>query len=129
MIEAIKITSLSGRGSVEMKSGDYQGYWLGAVDWGEVQGQHNTYSYANQVGESIVSTGILPRDLSITGWVIEHGNFSQVNFARVGSARISRADAGSLQQRCDFLNAFISPLSLLFSFYSWLFLSYHFLQT
>ncbi len=110
MIEAIKITSLSGRGSVEMKSGDYLGYWLGAVDWGEVQGQHNMYSYANQIGESIVSTGILSRELSITGWVIEHDSFSQVNYACIGSARISRTGVGSLQQRCNFLNSFISPV-------------------
>ncbi len=106
MIEAIKITSLSGRGSVEMKSGDYLGYWLGEVDWGEVQGQHNTYSYANQVGESIVSTGILSRELSITGWVIEHDNL----LARTDLGGIYQTGISSLQQRCDFLNAFISPV-------------------
>jgi len=110
VIKAIKITSLSGRGSVEMKSGDYRGYWLGEVDWGEVQGQHNTYSYANQVGESIVSTGILPRELSITGWVIENDNLSQVNYARIGTARIAQTRTVRMQQRCDFLNAFISPM-------------------
>lgn len=74
-----------------MKRNDYQGYWLGPVDWGQVQGQHQTYSYYNQVGESIVSTTVLPRPLSITGWVVDgYGN--------------------TLQDRCDFLNAFISPV-------------------
>ncbi len=91
MIEEITITSLSGRGSVRMKARDFQGYWLGPVDWGQVQGNHQTYSYYNQVGESIVSTSVLPRSLSITGWVIDD-------------------KAVPLQKRCDFLNAFISPV-------------------
>lgn len=90
MIERIEITSLSGRGSVSMETRDYHGYWLGPVDWGSVEGQHQTYSYYNQIGESIVSTTALPRALSITGWVIDAG-------------------LGTLQSRCDFLNKFFSP--------------------
>lgn len=91
MIEEITITSLSGRGSVTMKNRDYQGYWLGPVDWGQVQGTHNTYAFHNQVGSDIVSTTIQTRPLSITGWVIDD-------------------DAVPLQTRCDFLNSFISPV-------------------
>lgn len=90
MITEIKITSLSGRGSVTMKTRDYQGYWLGTVDWSQVQGSHNTYAYNNQIGESIVSTTIQTRPLSITGWVVDDA-------------------AVPLQRRCDFLNSFISP--------------------
>ena len=41
-----------------MKIRDYTGYWLGTVDWGQVQGQHQTYKYYNQVGENIVSTTV-----------------------------------------------------------------------
>lgn len=91
MIDEIKITSLSGRGSLFLKKGEYWSYWLGSVNWGQVQGQHNTYAFFNQVGESIVSTTIGPRPLSITGWVMDSGT-------------------GNLQSRCDFLNAFISPV-------------------
>ena len=53
MIDEIKITSLSGRGSLFLKKGEYWSYWLGSVDWGQVQGQHNTYAFFNQVGEKI----------------------------------------------------------------------------
>lgn len=91
MIEEIKITSLSGRGSVTMKRGDRQGYWLGPVDWGQAEGTHNMYSYHNQVGASIVSTNLKTRPLSITGWVLDDA-------------------AIPLRQRCDFLNAFFSPV-------------------
>lgn len=91
MINEITITSLSGRGSIDMRTRDYSGYWLGPVDWGQVQGQHQTYKYYNQVGSSIVGTSVQERQLSITGWVVDAGD-------------------GTLQQRCDFLNAFISPV-------------------
>lgn len=91
MIDEITITSLSGRGSVNMKTRDYTGYWLGPVDWGQVQGQHQTYKYYNQAGSSIVGTSVQERPLSVTGWVVDAGE-------------------DTLQQRCDFLNAFISPV-------------------
>lgn len=91
MIREITITSLSGRGSVFMKTREYWAYWLGEVDWGQVSGEHQTYKYYNQVGESIVSTSVNSRPLSITGWVVDGGT-------------------GDLQERCDFLNKFISPV-------------------
>lgn len=90
MIREIKITSMSGRGTIFMKNREYFGYWLGPVDWGQVQGQHQTYSYLNQVGESIVSTAVGSRPLSITGWVVD--------------------GEGQIQERCDALNTFISPV-------------------
>lgn len=92
MITEIKITSLSGRGTLFLKSKEHFGYWLGPVDWGQVQGQHKTYRYYNQVGSSIVDTVIDTRPVSITGWVVDIG------------------DGASLQDRCDYLNAFISPV-------------------
>ncbi len=90
MIDEITIKSLSGRGTLFLKSKEYFGYWLGPVDWGQVQGRHQTYSYYNQVGESIVSTTVGTRPLSITGWVVDGD--------------------GQIQERCDRLNAFISPV-------------------
>lgn len=92
MVEEIKITSLSGRGTIFMKSREYFGYWLDRQNttWGQVEGQHQTYAYLNQVGESIVSTTVGTRSLSITGWVVDGG--------------------GLIQERCDALNAFISPV-------------------
>lgn len=92
MVEEIKITSLSGRGTIFMKSREYFGYWLDRQNttWGQVEGQHQAYSYLNQVGEDIISTTVGPRPLSIVGWVVDGG--------------------GLIQERCDALNAFISPV-------------------
>lgn len=91
MIREIKITSLTGRGSVVIKSRAYKEYWLGPVDWGQVHGDHQTYEYYNQVGEKIVGTRVGGRSLSIIGWVVDGGT-------------------GDLRNRCDFLNSFISPV-------------------
>lgn len=92
MVDEIKITSLSGRGTIFMKSREYFGYWLDRQNttWGQAEGQHQTYSYLNQVGESIVSTTVGARPLTIAGWVVDGG--------------------GLIQERCDSLNAFISPV-------------------
>ena len=90
MIKAITITSQTGRGSIEMVYGDRRAYWLDDVDWEQLKGSHSTYSYYNQVGESIVSTAIGSRAISITGFVCEYSD--------------------SLQDRCDFLNTYFSPL-------------------
>lgn len=90
MIDEIRITSLSGRGTLLLKRGEYWSYWLGEADWGQVEGTHNTYAFWNQAGESIASTTIGPRPLTITGWVLGAGE--------------------PLQSRCDFLNTFISPV-------------------
>lgn len=91
MIDEITITSLSGRGSVTMRTKDYKGYWLGRVDWGQAEGVHQTYSAYNQIGQSITSTSLESRALSIPGWVIEDAD-------------------GSMVRRCEFLNSFISPV-------------------
>lgn len=92
MVDEIKITSLSGRGSIFFKNRESFGYWLDRQNttWGQAEGQHQTYSYLNQVGESIVSTTVGTRPISIVGWVIDGG--------------------GQIQDRCDRLNAFISPV-------------------
>lgn len=90
MIDEITLTSLRGRGSINMTRYDRYGFWLDDVDWGQVEGSHNTYSYYNQVGESIVSTTVNTRSISLTGFIVE--------------------SHGALRERCDLLNAFISPV-------------------
>jgi hypothetical protein len=91
MIKKISITSKNSGESITLEAKDYRGYCLGTVDWGQVEGEHQTYSYYNQIGVNIVSTTVGTRPISITGWVIE--------------------DQETMQERCDFLNVFLSPLN------------------
>lgn len=89
MIESVIIEELSTGESIEIGMDGNQEYWLEVADWGQAEGSHISYSMANQQGETIVSTTLQSRVLSITGWVIE--------------------DSTPLRTRCNFLNQFISP--------------------
>lgn len=44
-------------------------YKDGGVDWGNVPATHNTYNYPNQVGDTISSTKIRNRDITIEAYV------------------------------------------------------------
>lgn len=44
-------------------------YWLDNVDFGQVQGEHHTFKFINQIGETIYNTSIGTRAISINGWV------------------------------------------------------------
>lgn len=89
MIKEITITRLSTGEAVTMTYGDRRGYWLNDVDWGQVQGTHNSYTFLNQIGASIVNTSIGMRDITIEGFIV--------------------ARESDITARCDFLNTFISP--------------------
>ena len=44
-------------------------YKDGGVDWGNVPATHNTYNYPNQIGDTISSTKIRNRDITIEAYV------------------------------------------------------------
>lgn len=50
------------------QSSDYD-FIFTSIDWGSASAQHNTYNYPNQVGVSVSSTKINPRDIVIEGYV------------------------------------------------------------
>lgn len=89
MIKEIKITRQSTGEEITMVYGDKRGYYLNDVDWGQVEGTHNSYSYLNQIGASIVNTAIGMRDITISGFVV--------------------ARESDITSRCEYLNTFISP--------------------
>ena len=90
MIDQITIESES-RGTIEMVRGTRLGYYLDDVEFAKPDVNHNTYSYSNQVGASIASTSVGERDITIRGYVLEIGQ-------------------NTLQDRCDALNDYFSPL-------------------
>lgn len=45
-------------------------YILGTVDWGQVESDHHTYKYVNQIGVFVTGTSLETRSVEITGWVI-----------------------------------------------------------
>ena len=71
MVESIKIKNLVTNvvKSFDMSEADYLIY-EGAIDWGTVAVNHNTFSYPTQIGAYITNTVIGTRDISINGWII-----------------------------------------------------------
>lgn len=45
-------------------------YILDTVDWGQVEGNHHSYKYVNQIGVFVTGTSLETRDVSVTGWII-----------------------------------------------------------
>lgn len=90
MIESITLVSKTGRGEITIAMDPGSEYWLESVDWGTVKGQHQSYTSINQIGENIISTGLITRPLTITGWVVDEAD-------------------SPLQTKCNFLNNYISP--------------------
>lgn len=45
-------------------------YILDAVDWGQVESNHHSYKYVNQIGVYVTGTTLETRKINITGWII-----------------------------------------------------------
>lgn len=71
MVESIKIKNMTTNvvKSFDMSEADYLIY-EGAIDWGTVAVNHNTFSYPTQIGAYITNTVIGTRDISVNGWII-----------------------------------------------------------
>lgn len=82
-------------------------YHTNGVDWGSAPASHNTYSYHGQTGESISSTKINSRGISITGFVFYV--LSKEELAAVG--KFDRADYAyeKIKAKKRFLNEVINP--------------------
>lgn len=72
---------------------------LKSVDWGTVKGNHHSYKYANQVGETVTNTSLDKRYVIIEGWVVAQ----------------SESEMSARKRK---LNAFINPQEAIDLFYS-----------
>ena len=92
MIEKITLVNEnSDAQAITMDMTTAPGFILESVDIGPVVGKHNTYKYFNQLGETIGSTAIGTREVSITGWIVA-------------------VDATDMHEVKTYLNNFVNPL-------------------
>lgn len=82
-------------------------YTSGGIDWGNVPATHNTYSYPGQVGESISSTKLNSRTVSVEGWVAYVLSPQEIEDV----TRFERTDYAykKIKERKEFLNEVINP--------------------
>lgn len=82
-------------------------YKSGEIDWGSVPATHNRYSYPGQVGDSISSTKLNSRDISIEGWVSYVMSAQEIS----NTPRVDRLSYGykKIKERKAVLNEIINP--------------------
>lgn len=90
MIDEITLTNKATGKTIILGKNGWQEFWLENIDWGQIEGSHNVYSSYNVPGDTVISTRILTRPVSITGWIISD---------------ITK----SVDERAAVLNKFISP--------------------
>lgn len=70
MVENVKLKNMRTNAVLELDKVTTPYYILLSVTWGEIEGDHHSYKYVNQVGVSVTGTSLGTRDVEIIGWVI-----------------------------------------------------------
>lgn len=70
MVENINLKNLTTGATLELDKVTTPYYILGSVTWGEVEANHHSYKYVNQIGVYVTGTSLETRDVEIVGWVI-----------------------------------------------------------
>lgn len=78
------------------------------VDWGNVPVNHHTYNYPNQVGDSISSSKINNRDVTITGYAYYMLNEDELNYYRTLEEKNEYAYE-RIKEKKELLNNLINP--------------------
>ncbi len=99
MVEGITLVNTVTNAKLKLDMVNTPSFILGSVSWGKIKGDHHTYSYVGQVGETHASTTLGTRDIEIEGWIIAKTDFS-------------------MTQRKKMLNQFVNPQQELILYYS-----------
>ena len=84
-------------------------YEDGGLDWGNVPATHNTYNYPNQVGDSISSSKINNRDITITAYSFYI--LSEDEKIEVGRENWYKYCYEKIKEKNEILNRVINPLN------------------
>ena len=99
MVENITLRNLSTNAVLVLDKITTPYYILDSATWGEIEGEHHSYKYVNQVGEYITGTTLGTRTVDISGWII--------------------ADTeGQMTDRKAMLNRFVNPQQIIELSYS-----------
>lgn len=70
MVENVILKNLDTLALLELDVTETPYFILESVDWGQIEANHHSYKYVNQIGVTIVSTTLETRDVEIIGWII-----------------------------------------------------------
>ena len=70
MIERIVLRKVKSSEELALDMVSTPSYVLKSVDWGTIVGQHHSYKYVGQIGETVTNTSLGTRPVTIEGWVV-----------------------------------------------------------
>lgn len=70
MVENILLKNSISKEELELDKVTTPDYILHSVDWGSIEGSHNSYKYVNQVGVYVTRTNLGTRDIEVIGWIV-----------------------------------------------------------
>lgn len=110
MVASFEITNLTTRETARFGQEPASQYIFkdGDIDWGVASANHNTYNHPGQLGVSIASTHILPRDVLIRGYC--HYVPTESERASLTRHQLEELVEIKIHAKKERLNAIINPL-------------------
>ena len=99
MIERIVLRKVKNAEELILDMMSTPNFILKSVDWGTIKGNHHSYKYVNQAGETVTNTSLKTRKVIIEGWVVAQ----------------TESEMSLLKQK---LNSFVNPQEAIDLFYS-----------
>lgn len=91
-VDGIILTNNATGDVLELDKVTTEYYILQSVTWGEIEAQHHTFKYINQIGVQNTNTTLETRDVEIDGWIVA-------------------TSESLMDERKRFLNRFLNPQS------------------
>lgn len=82
-VTGITLTNTATSEVLELDKVTTEAYVLESVFWSAIQGQHHSYKYLGQTGETVTDTTLETRDVTIVGWVIARSDVEMANRKRL----------------------------------------------
>ena len=70
MVENILLKNSVSKEEIELDKVTTPDYILHSVDWGSIEGSHNSYKHVNQVGIYVTRTNLGTRNIEVVGWIV-----------------------------------------------------------
>lgn len=93
MVERIVLRRVKSLDELTLDMVSTPDYILKSVDWGTIKGTHHSSKYVNQIGESITSTSLGTRPITIEGWIVAENESHMTTLKRRLNSYINPQEA------------------------------------
>lgn len=83
MVENIVLKNLVTSAVLELDKVTTPNYVLDSVDWGQIESNHHSFKYVNQIGVYVTGTTLETRDIEVIGWIVAQNENAMTNRKRM----------------------------------------------